>query len=183
MVAGAIGTKTVWAIDASHTVAEFGIKHMMVSTTKGRFADVQGTIELDEADIANSSVRVEIDVASIDTHDEKRDAHLRSPDFFDAENHPKITFVSTKIEPEKGDRFRVMGDLTIRGTTRPVVLDAEFGGRGTTPWGSEVIAYTASTQISRKDFGLTWNVGLEAGGVLVGDTVKISLEVEAIKQG
>jgi len=172
MVAGAIGTKTVWAIDASHTVAEFGIKHMMVSTTKGRFADVQGTIELDEADIANSSVRVEIDVASIDTHDEKRDAHLRSPDFFDAENHPKITFVSTKIEPEKGDRFRVMGDLTIRGTTRPVVLDAEFGGRGTTP-----------TQISRKDFGLTWNVGLEAGGVLVGDTVKISLEVEAIKQG
>jgi polyisoprenoid-binding protein YceI len=151
-------TKTVWAIDASHTMAEFGVKHMMVSTTKGRFGNVQGTIELDETDITRSAITVEIDVASIDTHDEKRDGHLKSPDFFDVENHPAMTFVSTKIETGKGDGLAVTGDLTIRGTTLPVVLDVEFGGRGVSPWGTEVIAYTATT------------------------SVKISLEVEAVKQ-
>ena len=175
-------TTTSWAIDAGHSLAEFGVKHLMVSTTKGRFSEITGTINLDERNLENSSVDVTINVASVDTHDEKRDGHLKSADFFDVENHPKITFKSTKVEPNGKDRLNVTGDLTIRGVTRSVVLDTEFNGRGRSPWGSEVIAYAAQTSISRKEFGLEWNVALETGGVLVGDKVKISIEAEAVKQ-
>jgi polyisoprenoid-binding protein YceI len=177
-----VGTKTTWAIDPSHTVAEFGVKHLMVSTTKGRFSDVTGSIELDESDITRSRVDVEIGVDSITTHDERRDAHLRSDDFFAVETYPKMTFTSTQVESNGKDRLNVTGDLTIRGVTRPVTLDVEFNGRATSPWGAEVIAYSAQTTINRKDFGLNWNVALEAGGVTVGDKVKISIEAEAIKQ-
>lgn len=176
-------TKTIWAIDAGHSLAEFGVKHMMVSTTKGRFADIAGAITLDEQDVTKSSVDVTIQAASLTTQDEKRDGHLKSPDFFDVATYPAITFKSTKVEARGSDKLQITGDLTIRGVTRPVTLDTEFNGRGTTPWGTEVIAYSAETSISRKDFNLNWNVALEAGGVLVGDKVKITIEAEAIKQG
>jgi polyisoprenoid-binding protein YceI len=175
-------TTSTWAIDAGHSYAEFGVKHLMVSTTKGRFSDIAGEITLDESDVSNSSVDVTINVASIDTHDEKRDGHLRSADFFDADNFPVITFKSTKVEANGKDRLNVTGDLTIRGVTKSIVLDTEFNGRGKSPWGAEVIAYAAETSISRKEFGLEWNVALETGGVLVGDKVKIAIEAEAVKQ-
>jgi len=174
--------KSTWAIDPGHTVAEFGVKHLMLSTVKGRFTGVSGAIELDESDISRSRVDVVIDVGTVNTHDEKRDAHLRSDDFFAAEQFPQITFKSTKVEPNGKDRLNVSGNLTIRGVTLPVTLEVEFNGRATAPWGSEVIAYSAATTINRKDFGLTWNVALEAGGVTVGDKVMISIEAEAIKQ-
>ena len=175
-------TRTVWAIDASHSTVEFGVKHMMFTTVKGRFAGVEGTIELDEQDVTRSRVEVAIDVASVDTRDEKRDAHLRSPDFFDAERFPTIAFRSTRVEPKGSGDLRVVGDLTIHGVTREVILDATRTGQGKNPWGMEVIGFEASTRISRKDFGLEWNVALETGGVLVGDEIKISLDIQAVKQ-
>jgi len=173
---------TTWKIDAGHSLAEFGVKHLMVSTIKGRFTDIAGTITVDENDVTKSSVEVTISVASVNTFDENRDNHLKSPDFFDVEQFPTITFKSTKVEKKSGDRLDVTGDLTIHGVTRPVTLETEFNGRGASPWGSEVIAYSAETSISRKDFGLGWNVALEAGGVVVGDKVKIAIEAEAVKQ-
>lgn len=172
----------IWQIDGSHSAVEFVVKHMMVSKTKGRFTNFNGTIELDENNLASSSVTVEIDVASIDTHDEKRDAHLRSGDFFDAEKYPTITFTSTEVLPRGGDKFQVVGDLTIRDITQKVVINAEKTGIGTSPWGTQVVGFEGSTDVDRKDYGLTWNVALEAGGFLVGDNIKINLEVEAIKQ-
>jgi len=173
---------SVWAIDASHSMVEFGVKHLMVSTTKGRFTDITGTVTVDENDVTKSKVDVTIKVDSLSTFDEKRDGHLKSPDFFDVENYPTITFKSTKIEPRSSDRIDVTGDITIHGVTRQLTLQAEFNGRGTSPWGSEVVAYSAETSISRKDFGMGWNAALEAGGVVVGDKVKIALEIEAVKQ-
>lgn len=177
------GSTTTWQIDPAHTLVEFAAKHMMFSTVKGRFAKVSGTIVENTADPTHSSVEVEIDAASVDTREEQRDGHLRSPDFLHVENHPAITFKSTRVEPIGKDHFRVIGDLTIRGTTREVVLDTTANGQGVTPFGTQVAAFTAETSINRKDFGLTWNVALEAGGFLVSDTIKITLEVEAIKQG
>lgn len=173
-------TTTTWTIDNSHTLAEFSVKHMMISTVRGQFRNVTGTIELNEADFTQSSVNAEIEVASLTTRDDKRDAHLASSDFFEVETYPTITFKSTRIE-KADDDYKVYGDLTIRGVTKPIVLKAEFNGIGTSPWGSTVAGFSADTQISRKEFGLEWNVALEAGGVLVGDQVKIHLEVEAIK--
>lgn len=167
-----------WNIDASHSLAEFSVRHMMVSTTRGQFQDVTGTLQLDESDLTKSTVDATINVNSITTRDEKRDGHLRSADFFDAESFPTITFKSTSVT-KKGDDYIVAGDLTIRGVTRPVELKAEFNGFNTTPWGNRVAGFSADTEISRKDFGLEWNVALETGGVLVGDKVKIHLEVEA----
>jgi polyisoprenoid-binding protein YceI len=175
-------TTSTWVIDASHSLAEFGVKHLMVSTVKGRFAEIAGTVQLDESDNTKSSVDVTINVASIDTRDEKRDAHLRSADFFDAENYPVITFKSTKVEPNGKDNLRITGDLKIREITRPVVLEAELGGRGGTPWGTEVISYSAETTISRKDWDMNFNIPLGSDGVVVGDKVKIAIEFEAIKQ-
>ena len=182
-IAPQVETPTIWQIDPAHTLIEFAVKHMMFATVKGHFGSVNGTIVEDAADPSRSSVEVEIDAASIDTREEKRDAHLRSPDFLDVQNYPTITFKSSRVERAGQDRLRVVGDLTIHGTTREVVLDTTINGRGTNPFGLEVAGFTAETTINRRDFGLTWNVALEAGGVLVGDTVKILLEVEAVKQG
>ena len=172
----AVGT---WTLDPAHSQVEFGVRHMMISTVKGTFTELQGTLELDEDHIGNSSVEVEIDAASIDTRNEDRDQHLRSGDFFDVENHPSLTFRSTRVE-KADDGLRITGDLTIRGETREVTLDAEELGRGTDPWGNPRVAFRAGTKIDRKDFGLTWNQALEAGGVLVGNEVSIELEVQAI---
>jgi polyisoprenoid-binding protein YceI len=176
------GIRTIWDIDPAHTLVEFATKHMMVSTVKGRFPGVRGTITFDEENPVNSSVEVEIDAATIDTRNEQRDAHLRSADFLDIEHYPTIIFKSTRIERIGEERARVYGDLTIRGVTREVVLDTTFNGRGTTPFGQEVIGFSAETTINRHDFGLNWNVALEAGGWLVGDKVKVTLEVEAIRR-
>ena len=172
---------TAWQIDPAHTLVEFGVKHLMISTVKGRFAGVTGTLVVDDDDPAGSSVDVEIDAASIDTRQEQRDAHLRSADFLEVERHPTITFKSTRVEPLGEDRFRVVGELTIRGVTREVVLDTELTGRGTypPPYNRAAIGFTASTAIDRKQFGLTYNTALETGGFMVGDTVKIHLEIEA----
>lgn len=175
-------TLTTWAIDPNHSLVEFSAKHMMVTTVKGRFAGVRGTIVADEATHADTTIDVEIDAASIDTRAEQRDSHLRSAEFLDVENYPTITFKSTHIERAGGDRFRITGDLTIHGTTRPITFEADDNGRGKTPYGAEIAGFTAETEINRKDFGLNWNVALEAGGVLVGERIKILLEVQAIKQ-
>jgi polyisoprenoid-binding protein YceI len=180
--AGTVTAPTVWAIDPVHSAVEFAVKHLMVSTTKGRFTGVTGTIALDETDLTRSHAEVEIDAATVDTRDERRDAHLRSADFLEVEAYPTITFRSTRVLLEGTERPRVLGHLTIRGVTREVTLDTEFNGRSRAPWGTEVIGLTATTKISRKDFGLTYNPVLETGGFAVGDEVKIQLEIEATKQ-
>lgn len=175
-------THTTWLIDPAHTHVEFAVRHMMVSTVKGRFAGVSGTIQLDETDLTHSSIEVSIDAASIDTREAQRDAHLRSSDFLDAETFPTITYRSRRIEPLTEGHFRVIGDLTIRNVTQEVALDTTLEGRMPDPWGHERAGYSATTAISRKDFGLQWNVALEGGGVLVADEVKISIDVETVRQ-
>lgn len=172
---------TTWQIDPTHSEVGFSVKHLMISTVRGRFSGVKGTVQLDSEDISRSSVEVEIDAATIDTREEKRDGHLRSPDFFDVEQHPTITFRSRRIEPLGGDRFKVTGDLTIRGVTREVVLEATDEGRERDPWGGDRAGFTASGKIDRREFGLTWNQALETGGVLVSNDIKLSIEAQAVK--
>ena len=173
---------TTWKIDPAHTLVEFSIKHMMFTTVKGRFTGVQGTLQLDEANPSRSSVEAEIDAASIDTGDQRRDDHLRSAEFLDVEHYPTISFKSARVELLDREHARVTGNLTIHGVTREVALDTELAGQGTTPFGTHVVGFEARTTINRKDFGLTWNVSLEAGGVLVGDTMKVEINVEAIRE-
>jgi polyisoprenoid-binding protein YceI len=177
-----IQTKTTWVIDPVHSNVEFGVKHMMFTTVKGHFAGITGTITVDEANPANSSANVEIEVASVDTRDEKRDAHLRSADFFDAEKFPHITFTTTRVEPKGGNDVRVHGNLTIHGVTREIALDASRIGQGKNPWGMEVAGFEASTKLNRKDFEMKFNVPLDGGGLMVGDEVKITIDIEATKQ-
>ena len=172
-------TASTWMIDTSHSHVEFAVKHMMFSTVKGSFTKFNGTIVLDEQNMANSSVSVEIDPASIDTRDDKRNEHLRSGDFFGVEQNPTMTFVSTKVEQD-GDDLTVTGDLTMNGVTKQVVLDAEFDGRGMSPFGMEVVGFSGKTKINREDFGINWNSALETGGVLVGKEVKITMHIEAV---
>jgi polyisoprenoid-binding protein YceI len=170
-----------YALDASHSDVGFSVRHLMVSKTKGRFSAVAGTVVIAE-DPLESSVEVTIDVASLDTRDATRDGHLLSPDFFDAEAHPTITFRSTKVTPAGSDRWTVDGDLTVLGNTRPVALEVTFEGGAKDPWGGERIGFTAKTEVNREDFGLTWNQALEAGGVVVGKSAKIEIEAEAVRQ-
>jgi len=174
------GTKTTWKIDPSHTIVEFSAKHLMISTVKGRITDIEGTIVADEDELTNSSVDVTLKAASIDTRTEQRDHHLRSPDFLHAEQFPVITFRSTKIEGDRED-FSLTGDLTIREVTKPITLKVTFEGQTKDPWGGERIGFSASGKIDRRDFGLTWNQLLETGGAVVGNEIKIAVEVEAIK--
>ena len=174
------GTKTTWKIDPSHTIVEFSAKHLMISTVKGRITDIEGTIVADEDELTNSSVDVMLKAASIDTRTEQRDNHLRSPDFLHAEQFPVITFRSTKIEGDRED-FSLTGDLTIREVTKPIMLKVTFEGQTKDPWGGERIGFSASGKIDRRDFGLTWNQLLETGGAVVGNEIKIAVEVEAIK--
>ena len=172
-----------WQIDPAHSHIEFAVRHLMISTVKGRFADVQGKIWVDRSDPSAFLVDVTIDVASIDTRQEQRDAHLRSADFFDAARFPTITFRSRRIQGNPLERdFRLIGDLTIRGITREVTLEVSPEGRMTDPWGEERTGFSARAKIDRTDFGLTWNQALETGGVLVSNEVKISIEVELVRQ-
>ena len=172
-------TRTTWTLDPAHTTVEFTAKHMMITTVKGRFAEVQGTIVADEQNLANSDVSVTMNAASIDTRSDQRDAHLRSADFLDVENFPEVTFRSTKIEGTK-EEFTLTGDLTIRGTTRPITLDVTFEGTGKDPWGATKSAFSAKGKFDRRDYGLTWNVALETGGILVSNDVRINIEAQAI---
>ncbi len=180
----ALAAEQSWQLDTAHTDVGFRVRHMMVSDVKGRFNEFKGTIKLDEKDLAKSlAVDVVIQTKSIDTNEEKRDGHLRSPDFFDSDKHPTLTFVSKQGATKKvgKGKYKVKGDLTIRGVTKPVTLDVEgFEQSYTDPWGNAHRGGTATTTISRKDFGLTWNKALEKGGVLVGDEVKIVLDIELV---
>lgn len=175
------GTST-WTIDAAHAELGFAVRHLMISTVRGRFAAVTGSVTVDPHKPEAAKIDVTIDVKSIDTRQEMRDNHLRSADFFDAEHYPHIHFVSKRVEGDINGAFRVIGDLTIRGTTRDVTLDVTNEGRGMDPWGSERVGISATGKIKRSDFGLTWNQVLEAGGVAVGDEIKLSLDVELVHQ-
>ncbi|MBL8982641.1 MAG: YceI family protein [Gemmatimonadetes bacterium] len=172
---------STWNIDPTHSTVGFSVKHLMISTVRGRFSDYSATLNLDEAAPANSSLEVTINAASVDTRTEQRDNHLRSADFFDVANHPSLTFKSTKVDGKLDGDFTVTGDLTIRGTTRPITLKASFEGAGQDPWGNERKAFSASGKINREEFGLTWNQALEAGGLLVSTDVKFELEVQFVR--
>jgi polyisoprenoid-binding protein YceI len=173
---------TAFAIDPAHSSAEFAVKHMMIATVRGRFRDLEGAIHLDDADPTRSSVEASIDAASVNTDVDMRDNHLRSDDFLAVERFPRILFRSTAVEPQRDDdRWLVHGDLTIRGVTHPVTLDAELEGRGTGFEGEDRVGFTAHTTLSRKDFGLEYNQALETGGMVVGDKVKVTLHIEAAR--
>jgi polyisoprenoid-binding protein YceI len=170
-----------WNIDGSHSTAEFSVRHLMITNVKGRFGTLSGTVDYDVEKPEASQIDVTIDATSIDTRDEKRDAHLRSPDFFDAEKFPTITFKSTSVE-KTDDGFAATGDLTIHGVTKPVTLEVEGpSAPSKDPWGNTRIGASATAKINRKDFGLNWNAALETGGVLVGEQVKISIEVSLVQ--
>ena len=173
---------STWNIDPSHSAIAFTVRHMVVSKTRGRFTRWNGQIRFDPDDPAASSVEVTIEPGSVDTADAQRDAHLRSADFFDVEKFPLATFRSTKVEDREGDRYRITGDLTLRGVTKPVVLDVTYEGAGKDPWGGERAGFSASTSLDRKQFGLEWNKALETGGLLVGEKVDLTLEIEAVRQ-
>jgi polyisoprenoid-binding protein YceI len=175
---------TTWNIDAAHSLVEFSAKHMMITTVKGRFGDVKGTITIDEAHPDNSSAEVEFVASSLDTRSKERDQHLHSADFLDVEHFPTVSFKSRRVEGARatpGSEFRVIGDLTIRDVTREVTLDATFEGEGKDPWGGTRVSFSATTKIDRRNFGLTWNAALEAGGVLVSNEIKIEIEAQAVR--
>jgi polyisoprenoid-binding protein YceI len=169
-----------WDLDPAHSQIEFAVKHMMVTTVRGQFRKFTVAVDFDEANPERSTVEAHIDASSIDTGMEARDAHLRSADFFDADQYPELTFRSTHIA-RRGDGYEIDGDLTIRGETRPVTLEAEIGGVVPNMQGGRRAAFAATTKISRKAWGLTWNVALESGGFLVGDDIKISLDVAVLQ--
>ena len=182
-VAAAPSAAQAWDVDSSHSSANFKVRHLMVSHVRGELGAVTGTIWIDDQQIERSRVEVSIDARQIASRDDKRDAHLRSADFLDVENHPTVTFRSTRVERGSGEHLRVTGDLTIRGTARPVTLDVDTLAPAVgDPWGNTRRGATAHAKINRKDWGLQWNLALEAGGVVVGDEVAIELEVELVKR-
>ncbi len=173
-----------WQIDATHSQVIFSVKHMMISTVKGQFDVLGGKLEIDEQHPENSWVEAEVDVASINTRDPNRDGHLRSPDFFDAEKYPKITFKSTEVEPTGDNEYRIKGNLTMHGVTKEVVFNAEYSGQVKDLFsGKQRAALTVKATINRKDFGLNWNKALESGGVLVGDKINLEIDLAAVQIG
>ncbi len=169
-----------WTIDKAHSDIFFTVRHMVITKVRGRFTKWDGTLVLDEQDWTKSRVEVVIEAASISTSDEKRDGHLRSADFLDAEKFPKLTFKSTKVEKASGDKLKVTGDLTIRDVTKSVTLDVEVMGKAKDPWGNNKIAFNGKVAIQREEFGAKWNQALETGGLLVGKEVDIDLELQAV---
>jgi len=169
-----------WNIDTSHSNLDFVVRHLVVSKVRGTFTKWGGSIDLDSADPTNSSVTATIEVSSIDTREEKRDGHLKSPDFFDAEKFPTVTFASSKVTGG-GDKYEVTGPLTIHGVAHDVTLHVETLGQHKDPWGNQRVVFSAKTSINRKDFGMTWSQTLETGGLLVGEKVEIEIEVQAVK--
>ncbi|MGH2617293.1 MAG: YceI family protein [Thermomicrobiales bacterium] len=175
------GTSTVWTIDPSHSHVSFVVRHML-TRMRGRFTEFNGAITTNGDGLTDGEVNFEMNADSIDTNNLDRDNHLRSNDFLGTGENPKITFTSTSVTPRGGNTFLVNGNLTIRGITRPVTLEAEYEGGGKTPFGTEVAAWSARTEINRNDFDVRWDLPLETGGMLIGDNVKIELDVETVKQ-
>ncbi|HYK86522.1 MAG TPA: YceI family protein [Ktedonobacteraceae bacterium] len=171
-----------WNIDAAHSQATFSVKHMMISTVRGHFEVLSGQLEIDEQHPENSWVEAEVDAASINTRDAKRDGHLRSPDFFDVAQYPKITFKSTKVEPLGDNEYRVTGNLTMHGVTKQETFTAEYSGQVKDLYGLQRAAFSVKGTINRKDYGLNWNVALESGGVLVAEKVSIEIDLAAVQQ-
>ncbi|PZN11854.1 MAG: polyisoprenoid-binding protein [Bacillota bacterium] len=173
-----------WNIDSSHSTVEFSVRHMMISTVKGYFGKIEGSVVAQDIQDLTKGATIEarIDVNTIDTREPQRDEHLKSPDFFDAANHPTIEFRSKRIERSGSNSYKLTGDLTIRGTTKEVTWDLTFEGSGRDPWGNERAAFHAETKINRKDFGLQWNMVLETGGLLVGEEVRVSVDIEVVQQ-
>ena len=180
------GTETVitgtYDIDPAHSRLGFAAKHAMVATVRGAFTVYSGEVHLDEAQPENSWAKVEIDASSVDTGNADRDAHLRTPDFFDVANHPKITFTSTKVEKVDGDVYTLIGDLTINGKTNPVAIDWELSGTSTDPWGGSRVGFEGKATVNRRDWGLAFNVALDKGGVLVSEKVKLEFDISAVKR-
>jgi polyisoprenoid-binding protein YceI len=175
-------SKVKWSVDPSHSSLDFSIRHMMIAKVKGTFHTFDVAVEADPADLTTADILVSVDLSSIDTRNTDRDAHLRSADFFDVENSPKMTFQSTKITKTGDGEYNVTGDLTLHGVTKSETLSVSFEGAGKDPWGNEKVGFSGQGSIKRSDFGLTYNAALETGGVLIADEVKISLEIEAVKQ-
>ena len=171
-----------WKIDPAHSQIQFSIRHMMISNVRGRFENFTGVVEFDEQDLKRSSVDIQIEAASVNTREAQRDGHLKSPDFFNADKYPYLTFKSKRIEKTDVTHGRIVGDLTIRDVTKQVVLDVEYSGQAKSPWGTISAGFSATTKINRKDWGLTWNQTLETGGVLVGDEISVNVDLEIVKQ-
>jgi polyisoprenoid-binding protein YceI len=171
---------TTYAIDPIHSSVEFSVRHLMLSKVRGSFLGVAGTVALSPDSLVPTAVSAEIAADSVDTREAQRDGHLKSPDFFHVEKFPHIRFVSTAITPGSGDTFKITGTLEILGVTQTVTLEAEAVGRTTDPWGNDRVGYEAKVRINRKDYGLTYNQALEAGGVMVGENVDIELQIEAV---
>ena len=171
-----------WAIDSVHTEVNFSVRHMMISNVRGQFQKLTGTVEFDEAKPAATKVDVQIETASVNTKDEKRDGHLKSPDFFAADQYPYLTFKSKRVDVKDASHAYLIGDLTIRDITKEVTLEVEYNGSAKSPWGTTSAGFSAKTSIKRKEWNLNWNVALETGGWLVGDDVHISIELEIVKQ-
>ena len=173
---------TVWTVDPTHAELGFSVRHLMINNVRGRFGKVEGTVAADDSNLNNSRIDVTVDVNSLDTRQEMRDNHLRSADFFDAANHPTIHFVSKRIVGDVLKDFQIIGDLTIRGTTHEIELNAHLEGRGKDPWGNERAGFSLTGSLNRHDYGLHWNQALEAGGVAVGAEVKITIDVEIFRK-
>ncbi|MBZ5859216.1 YceI family protein [Flavihumibacter profundi] len=173
----------IWQIDPSHSEITFKVKHLVISTVSGKFNSFEGTVEAEKADFSDAKINFSADIDSITTGQEQRDGHLKSADFFDAAGHPKLTFVSKSIVCKTGNLFNVTGDLTIRGTTKPVELQVEFGGTQVDFYGNTVAGFELNGKINRQDFGLTWSAVTEAGGIVVADEVKLHMNVELHKKG
>lgn len=173
-------TTTKWTIDPTHSEITFKVKHLMISNVKGEFKTFQATI--DGEDFTKSTISANIDASSLSTNNNDRDAHLKGPDFFEVEKYPEITFVSTSLKKVDDDEFKLVGNLTTKGITKEITLDAEFGGFMKDPYGNEKAGFSVNGKMNRKDFGLNWNAALEAGGVMVGNEVKISAEVQFVKE-
>jgi polyisoprenoid-binding protein YceI len=171
-----------WKIDPAHSLIQFSVRHMMIATVRGEFERFTGVIDFNPEQPERTRVSVQIDADSINTRAADRDNHLRSPDFFDAASYPTIVFAGKRVEQTNTNRGKLVGDLTIRDVTREVVLEVEYAGLARSPWGQTSAGFSASTTINRKDWGLTWNHALETGGMLVGDTIKITIELELIRQ-
>jgi len=172
---------TKWVVDTAHSSIEFSVKHMMFATVKGAFQKFEAEVEANPEDLTTASIQFTVDTASVDTRNSDRDAHLRSADFFNVEQYPNLTFKSSKIEKTGDNEYDVIGDVTINGVTKQETFAVTYGGKGINPWGVEVVGFSGEGKINRKDYGLTWNAALETGGVLVGDQIKISIEIEANK--
>ncbi len=178
----ATAVRTKWAIDPTHSEVNFKVKHLMIANVKGAFQKFNASIEAVGADFENARVQATLEASSIFTNEENRDNHLRSADFFDVEQHPHLQFTGTEMKHVAGNDYTLTGDLTIKGITKPVTLEVEFGGKNTDPWGNEKLAFALNGHINRKDWGLNWNAALETGGVLVSDEVRISAELQFVEQ-